>query len=368
MLLKKIIKRYLFGLLGLSIFCIVIGMILFTDLLSIINGAFFDDGKVVTGEMHYIVGNFKVISFLKFLIILIFCAYTLIFIDIAYLYHSYEKKQKANIIIEIQNRIKDILNEKSIFSSEDYLQIDNIISKVILDKKRYEEIYEQNMNKLNLSMAFLAHDLRTPLTSILGYTELVLNNDLGGDNQKKYIKIIQDKAYDLEKLTDQFFVYTKGQLETEKITKIKVDLYKLIIQIKETFYPYLSEKSLLISMDVPEKTIIWADPNAIARCFGNILKNAVIYSENNKEIKIKYEEDCNFNIISFENNIIEAKNFDVSNMFQPFYRGDYSRNHNLKGAGLGLNIAKTIVEAHKGDIVGSIDKNMVCIKIYLPKF
>lgn len=368
MLLKKIIKRYLFGLVGLTLFFVVTSMVLSYDLLSMFSTIFFDGGKVVNDGTQYIVGRFKIVSFLRFFTLVIFCAYTLIFIDIAYLYCLNEKKEKAKLIIELQNRVKEILNERSVAPFEEYLELDNILSSFVLEKKRYKEKYEENVTKLNLSMAFLSHDLRTPLTSILGYTELVLNNDnLGRENEKKYIKIIQDKANDLEKLSDQFFAYTKGQLQTEKITKIKLDLYKLLVQIKETFYPYLREKSLSILLDVPEKTIILADPNAIARCFGNILKNAVLYSEKNGEIIVKYKQHNNFDVICFENKTMEVKNFDVSNMFQPFYRGDYSRNHDSKGAGLGLNIAKTIIEAHQGKIDGSTNESTVSIKIYLPK-
>lgn len=368
MSLKKIIKRYIFGLLGLAFFITVTFQILSSEVLSIFNNVFFDDGKVVINGVHYIVGNFKVVSFFKFFISLIFCAYTLIFIDITYSYYLSEKKEKAKLIIDIQNRLKDIMNGKSVYSSEEYLEIDNLLYSFVLEKKRYKEKYEQNMTRLNLSMAFLAHDMRTPLTSILGYTDLVLNNDnLGRNNEKKYIKIIQDKANDLDKLTDQFFAYTKGQLQTEKITKIELDLYQLLVQLKETFYPYLSEKSLEILLYVPEKTTIMADPDAIARCFGNILKNAVLYSEKNSKIIVRYENNNDFDIITFENNILKANNFDASNMFQTFYRGDYSRNHDVKGAGLGLNIAKTIIEAHKGEVEASIDEKIVSINIYLPK-
>ncbi|MDD7305146.1 MAG: HAMP domain-containing sensor histidine kinase [Peptoniphilaceae bacterium] len=336
--------------------------------MSIFNNVFFDNGKVVIDGVHYIIGNFKVVSFLRFFILLIFCVYTLIFVDIAYSYYSNEKKEKAKLIIDIQHRVKDIFNGKSVSPFEEYLELDNLLYSFVLEMKKYEEKYEQNMTKLNLSMAFLAHDMRTPLTSILGYTDLVLNNDnIGRNNEKKYIKIIQDKANDLEKLTDQFFAYTKGQLQLEKITKIKLDLYKLLVQLKETFYPYLSEKSLDILLYVPDKTTIMADPDAIARCFGNILKNAVLYSENNGEIIVRYENNNNCDVISFENNILKASEFDVLNMFQPFYRGDYSRNHEVKGSGLGLNIAKTIIEAHQGQVVGSINGNIVSIKTYLPK-
>lgn len=306
---------------------------------------------------------------MRFFAFMLFCAYTLIYVDIAYAYYSNEKKEKAKLIIDIQNRLKDILNEKSVSPSEEYLELDNLLSSFVLDKKRYEKKYEQNMTKLNLSMAFLAHDMRTPLTSILGYTDLVLNNEnLEKNNERKYIKIIQDKANDLDKLTDQFFAYTKEQLQIEKISKIKLDLYKLLVQLKETFYPYLSEKSLEIVLYVPEKTTIMADPDAIARSFGNILKNAVLYSKKNGKIIVRYEDKNDCDVISFENNILEANNFDVSNMFQPFYRGNYSRNHDAKGAGLGLSIAKTIIEAHKGEVVGNINGNIISIKIYLPKY
>lgn len=369
MSLKKIIKRYLFGLLGLAFFVTVTILILSSEVLSIFNNVFFDDGNVVTNGVHYIVGNFKVVSFFKFFILLIFCVYTLIFVDIAYSYYSSEKKEKAKLIIDIQHRVKDILNEKSVSSSEEYLELDNLLSSFVLDKKKYEKKYEQNMTKLNLSMAFLAHDMRTPLTSILGYTDLVLNNDnLGKNNEKKYIKIIQDKANDLDKLTDQFFAYTKGQLQTEKIIKVNLDLYKLLVQLKETFYPYLSEKDLEIVLVVPEKTTIMADPDAIARCFGNILKNAVLYSQKNGKIIVRYENKSDFHVITFENNILETNNFDVSNIFQPFYRGDYSRNYEVKGSGLGLNIAKTIIEGHKGEVEANMEGDKVSIKIYLPKF
>lgn len=367
--LKTIIKRYIILSVSLLFFMLILGQIIKPEeFMKFFSHVFFKNGGVVSGKNHIISGEFKAVSFIKFFVIVILLLFNLIFFDIVYSFFRDAKKEKKKNIIELQSRVKKILNNDHVEECDEYLEIDNLIRASLTEKQSYKEEFEKSMTQLNLSMAFLAHDLRTPLTSILGYTELLHDNkNLNKETQDKYIDIIRGKSFVLEELIDQFFIYTKTQLQTKKVVKSEFNLYEFMIQVKETFYPYTIEKNVDIKMEIPEEKTILGDPNEIARCFNNILKNAILNTDNGKEIYIKYEETADFDLIIFENLIKENEHIDVENIFQLFYRGDYSRSRDVKGSGLGLNIAKTIVENHQGKIEAALNGNLINIIVKLPK-
>lgn len=112
--------------------------------------------------------------------------------------------------------------------------------------------------------------------------------------------------------------------------------------------------------------MIVGDPNQLARCFNNVLKNAVLYSPEKSEIKICYYKNEGKHNITIENKFMESNGIDIENVFEPFYRGNYSRSKAEKGAGLGLSIAKTIIQRHNGTINVMCKNGLIIVEVNLP--
>lgn len=216
----------------------------------------------------------------------------------------------------------------------------------LMDKERESE---RSKNEL---ITNVAHDLRTPLTSIIGYLELLSNNkDIPEDMRGQYTSIAYSKAKKLEKLIEDLFGFTK--LNYGKIAmKIEtVDLVKLLSQLMDEFYPNFKDKDLqydLIS-NVPQ-AIISADGNLLARLFDNLINNAIKYGSDGKRIDVRVdadEENVQVQVINYGKVIPQEE---LPYLFEKFYRVEQSRNKHTGGTGLGLAIAKNIVDMHGGTI------------------
>ena len=212
---------------------------------------------------------------------------------------------------------------------------------------------EQRKNDL---VVYLAHDLKTPLTSVIGYLSL-LNEapDMPSEQKAKYVGITLEKAYRLEQLINEFFEITRFNLQTIVLTKEKINLLFMLQQMADEFYPLLTPQGKQVSVHVPEGLTLWADPDKLARVFNNILKNAIAYSYENSIIHITAKQEDKYIVISFTNrgNLIPQEKLET--IFEKFYRLDSARSTNTGGAGLGLAIAKEIVNAHDGTI--SVESN-----------
>lgn len=223
--------------------------------------------------------------------------------------------------------------------------------KDLIDKEREAE---RTKNEL---ITNIAHDLRTPLTSIIGYLE-ILSGDVkvDSDMQKKYIEIAYIKTKRLEKLIEDLFGFTK--LNYGKITMniSRVDVVKLLSQLLEEFYPSFVEKNLSYELqsNVPVK-VITADGNLLARLFDNLINNAIKYGADGKRVLVKIhgeEELITVQVINY-GYVIPAD--ELPFIFNKFYRVEQSRSTNTGGTGLGLAIAKNIVDMHGGTILVNSD-------------
>lgn len=218
--------------------------------------------------------------------------------------------------------------------------------RVLMDKERESE---RTKNEL---ITNIAHDLRTPLTSIIGYLELLSNNDkITEDIRKQYTQIAYTKARKLEKLIEDLFGFTKLTYGKIVMKVEKVDIVKLMSQLMEEYYPNFAEKSLEFELktDTPA-AVISADGNLLARVFDNLINNAIKYGSDGKRIDVSIKSDSQ-NITVFIINygkIIPAD--ELPFIFNKFYRVEQSRSTSTGGTGLGLAIAKNIVEMHGGSI------------------
>ena len=225
-------------------------------------------------------------------------------------------------------------------------------SKTILEKReRDAREAEQRKNDL---VVYLAHDIRTPLTSVIGYLELLKETpDLPIEQRAKYLSITLDKAYRLEQLINEFFEITRFNLQSIPLNRENIHLSYMLLQMAEEFYPILTPGGKSVRLDVPEDLSLYGDPDKLARVFNNILKNAAAYSYPDTVIEIRARQERNAVRITFTNQGPQIPEAQLNAIFEKFYRLDSARSSSTGGAGLGLAIAKEIVTAHKGTISAS---------------
>lgn len=223
--------------------------------------------------------------------------------------------------------------------------------KELMDKERESE---RTKNEL---ITNVAHDLRTPLTSIMGYLELLSGDvKLDMETQKKYINIAYVKTKRLEKLIQDLFGFTKLNYGRITMRVTQVDVVKLLSQLMEEFYPSFVDKDLSYELqsNVPAR-VIMADGNLLARLFDNLINNAIKYGADGKRILVKLhaaDEIVTVQVINY-GYVIPAD--ELPFIFNKFYRVEQSRSTNTGGTGLGLAISKNIVDMHGGQITVTSD-------------
>ena len=230
-----------------------------------------------------------------------------------------------------------------------------------------ERLAKENEQKKNDLIVYLAHDLKTPLTSIIGYLSLLdEEKNLSTKQKNKFIKIALEKSNKLEELINELFEITKYNSETLTIKKEKLNLTLLINQVIEEFYPILKEQNKEINFSTQKDIFIKVDSIKMARVFNNLIKNAINYSYDNSKINITIKEDKDL-IITISNKSKTLSQEQIDKIFDKFYRIDYSRNTKLGGSGLGLAIAKEIIKAHNGKIQVKSENEETTFTITLPK-
>ncbi|MFZ5966472.1 MAG: vancomycin resistance histidine kinase VanS [Bacillota bacterium] len=212
---------------------------------------------------------------------------------------------------------------------------------------------EQRKNDL---VVYLAHDIKTPLTSVIGYLSLLDEApDMPPEQKAKYVGITLEKAYRLEQLINEFFEITRFNLQTIVLNKEKINLLFMLQQMADEFYPMLTPQEKQVSVNVPDGLTLWGDADKLARVFNNILKNAIAYSYENSVIDISAKQQDKNIVITFTNQGNPIPQGKLETIFEKFYRLDSARSTNTGGAGLGLAIAQEIVTAHDGTI--SVESN-----------
>lgn len=218
-------------------------------------------------------------------------------------------------------------------------------------KKLMEKERESERTKNEL-ITNVAHDLRTPLTSIIGYLELLAGNQqVPADMQHKYIEIAYGKSRRLQKLIEDLFGFTKLNCGKIAMHVGQIDIVKLLGQLVEEAYPNFVEKGLSYDLqsNVPAK-IINADGNLLARLFDNLIGNAIKYGADGKRVLVKIHAEGETVTVSVTNYGYVIPADELPLIFNKFYRVEQSRSSSTGGTGLGLAIAKEIVDMHGGTI------------------
>ena len=259
---------------------------------------------------------------------------------------------------------KDVLYINLPRELEDFQIKINSLKKEALKNERLARENEQKKNDL---IVYLAHDLKTPLTSMIGYLSLLDEiKDMPKAKKEKYVSIALDKSYKLESLINELFDIARFNSETVTLEKEEINLNLMFEQLIDDFYPMLKEHNKEIKLKNKNKTVIFGDSFKLARVFGNLIKNAIIYSKEHF-INIDIYDNDNLVTVVVSNKGKKIPEEKLNKIFEKFYRIDQSRMSKTGGSGLGLAIAKEIVELHGGQIKATSDNKTTNIYVTLPK-
>ena len=289
-----------------------------------------------------------------------------VFIFALYRFFSLKVENREKLYSSLDN----ILDESSqnVELPDEMIKFSEKLNKIKYEYALSKKMAKEAEQKKNDLIMYMAHDLKTPLTSVIGYLTL-LNEEkrISKDLQEKYMKIALDKSIRLEELTNQFFEITRYNLNDMPINKIQLNLSILFDQLIEEFYPMLEDRKLELKVNKPNTLIYNADGDKMARAFGNLLKNAISYSYENTVIEIEMIDNEENIEVTFRNKGATIPEYKLEKIFDKFYRADESRGTNSGGAGLGLAITKEIIELHNGTISANSENETIEFVINLRK-
>ena len=322
-----------------------------------------------TGQGMYVrdldIGGFKIFMF--WVLVFVVC----VWLAALYLVSHYKlgKLQKASMT-EIGNGIQKYMlrdvDISDIFSGK-YPEISAQMAEIKSRVQRNEQALKDEAQKKNDLITYLAHDLKTPLTSVIGYLSLLDEApDMPAEQKAKYVHITLDKALRLEKLINEFFEITRYNLQQIILEKETIDLSYMLIQMTDEFYPLLAANGNRIELHAGEQLSVYGDSEKLARVFNNILKNAIAYSYPETDIQVRAEKTGDNVVIAVSNHGATIPTHKLDMVFEKFFRLDEARRTNTGGAGLGLAIAKDIVELHGGTITAESADEITTFCVILP--
>ncbi|MBO8462646.1 MAG: HAMP domain-containing histidine kinase [Firmicutes bacterium] len=317
---------------------------------------FFDENIGLTGNM--LIDMILLIGFSAIL----FTAY---FVLISHNMVHYLREIQAGI-----ERIKEgdfdtnirVVNEDELSKMANSINEMRYTIKELMEKER---VVEKTKNDL---ITNVAHDLRTPLTSIIGYLELLQNEEsFEMETRKKYLNIVYEKAKRLQNLVVDLFDYTRYAKDGVTIRKRNLEWNRFVEQVLEEFYPNFQSANLEYEAILWNQEIyLMADGELLARAFGNLIANAIQYGVDGKLVIVKTARIGNEAMLSITNFGQVIPKQELSKIFEKFYRVETSRSMATGGTGLGLAITKNIISLHQGTISVSSNENGTTFKMSLP--
>ncbi|MBW3492145.1 HAMP domain-containing sensor histidine kinase [Bacillus sp. FDAARGOS_1420] len=299
--------------------------------------------------------------------------FLIVFIPLSIMFFFFLTRPYLKYFDEISNGIHhlangDFTNQVSVSSNDEFGYIAgeiNVASEKLKEAVERGDFAESSKDQLIVN---LAHDLRTPLTSVLGYLDLILKDEnLTKEQIKHFSTIAFTKSERLESLIDELFEITRMNYGMLQIEKRSIDISELLIQLDEELYPLLEKKGLEARLNMDSYLPINGDGKLLARVFENLLTNAIRYGYDGKFVDVNgyiESEEIVVQIINYGDSIPEE---DLPYLFDMFYTGDKARSEQQGGTGLGLFIAKNIIEQHDGTISAESNVIRTIFEVRLPK-
>lgn len=278
-------------------------------------------------------------------------------------------KKVFGYIDEVGKATEDLVNKdvEYIELPDELEEIKNRMNHLKRESEKNEKLAKENEEKKDELIVYLAHDIKTPLTSMIGYLSILDEiDDMPKKKQKNYISIALDKSYRLEDLINELFDVARFNSEKIVLEKEELNLNLMLEQIIDDFYPTLRELNKSIKLNYNESIGINGDPDKLSRVFNNLIKNAISYSKEESEVVINLKKDNNNAIVEVINKGKQISKEKLSKIFEKFYRLDSARTSRTGGSGLGLAIAKDIVELHNGTIIAESNEEETTFQVTLP--
>lgn len=299
--------------------------------------------------------------------------FSLLFIPLSIFFFFYLTKPYSNYFKEISKGIRYLA--RGDFKHRVYIQSNNEFSDIAQDINLAGEKLEEAIQRGDFSenskeqlVVNLAHDLRTPLTSVLGYLDLLQKDEnLTREQIKHFLTIAYTKSQRLEKLVDELFEITRMNYGMLPIDKKQINLTDLLNQLIEELYPVFEKNQLIARMNVPSHLFILGDGDLLARVFENLLINANRYGHDGQFIDINGFADEGEVVIQITNYGDHIPSDELPFIFDMFYNGDKARTTEEDSTGLGLFIAKNIVEQHNGTITADSNVIRTIFEVHLPQ-
>ena len=246
-------------------------------------------------------------------------------------------------------------------AAEDQL---NLVREQALANARAAREAEQRKNDL---VVYLAHDLKTPLTSVIGYLTLLRDEpQISPQLRARYTGVALEKAERLEELVNEFFDITRFSLTHLELEVRDTDLKRMLEQMCSEFEPVLREHQLTCELALEEGLRAVCDPDKLARVFDNLLNNACHYAYPGSTLYVEGRREAGKAVLTFRNAGPHIPPEKLERMFERFFRLDAARGTRTGNAGLGLAIAREIVEAHGGTITARSEGEQVEFTVTLP--
>lgn len=251
--------------------------------------------------------------------------------------------------------------------SDVLVDVESLLNQFRLQGLSAEKLAKEAEQRKNDLVIYLAHDLKTPLTSVVGYLSLLQDEpQLSPELRARYTGIALDKALRLEELINEFFDITRFNLTTLTLEPEQVNLSRMLEQITYEFLPVLSEKGLSWQLDIQPEIQMNCDPDKLQRVFDNLIRNAVNYSYPDSVISLSMRETDSGVEVTIVNRGKTIPPEKLDRIFEQFFRLDSSRSSSTGGAGLGLAISREIVELHGGRILAKSSNEQIAFILWLP--
>lgn len=300
--------------------------------------------------------------------------YLMAFLTFTTIYFAFMTKTMMKRLSEINKNVKEISNGNleihiPISKNDEIGELATNVNRMAKSLRESIENEKKSQEMKNEMISNISHDLRTPVTSLIGYADL-LGNQLhsNGEECEQYVSILKRKSYELKNQVDDLLEYCQINYREIELHKSVVNMKAFIEQIMIDFVPLLDDADMSFGINGDKELHVEMDVALMVRLFENVISNSIMYGKDGKQILIQVSKrDMNVEI-EIENFGQCIPNEDLPYVFEKFYRGEKSRSSHTGGKGMGLAIARSIAELHKGDItVRSNDKETVFI-IVLPKY
>lgn len=241
-------------------------------------------------------------------------------------------------------------------------ELAELLNTLLKERKKERADYQKKERMIADIYTNLSHDIRTPLTSLDGYFQLLEETQEEND-RKRYIQIIQERIESLKEMLEELFTYTKLQNGTYELKLEPQNVGQILKETVFSYYDDWAEQEISPQFEITEEPVwIRGNKQALRRTIQNIIRNGLDHG--NKEIRIQLSRNEKQMELVFQNKIEPGEQIDISRVFERFYKADKARSKS--STGLGLSIAKGFVQKMHGEIAAEIKEDWFCIKISFP--